>query len=299
MSRRAPTATVTALSSLPVLPSPSPSPAPPTERVLSILGLLIAEPEREVTLSEIADELELSISTCHAITTVLVARRYLLRAPAGKTFTLGPALLTAGRAAELAVPAARLARERLADLAAKHAVEAVASVVADGVITVVEWIAPPHGAAAAYLGQRVPFSPPFGAVHAAWSPAHVVDAWLSRAPTSAHAQLHDLLGMIRARGFDVHRDDANSARVRDALSGIEHERLSDAARDALAILNAELAGVDQLPLRFDGRRRYVVNTISGVVRSASGHPVLTLSLLFHRSLSGAEIEAAGAALLAL
>ena len=119
MSRRAPTATVTAPSPLPVLPSPSPS--PPTERVLSILGLLIAEPEREVTLSEIADELELSISTCHAITTVLVARRYLLRAPAGKTFTLGPALLTAGRAAELAVPAARLARERLADLAAKHA----------------------------------------------------------------------------------------------------------------------------------------------------------------------------------
>ena len=142
------------------------SPSPPTERVLSILGLLIAQPEREITLSEIAAELGFSIATCHAIAAVLVSRGYLLRSAAGKTFTLGPGLLTAGRAAELAVPTARQARERLAAVAAEHGVEAVASVVADGVITVVEWVPPPHGAAAARLGQRIPFSPPFGAAHA-------------------------------------------------------------------------------------------------------------------------------------
>ena len=45
------------------------------------------------TLSEIAGELDLSIATCHAITAVLVARGYLLREPAGKTFTLGPAVV--------------------------------------------------------------------------------------------------------------------------------------------------------------------------------------------------------------
>ena len=69
------------------------SPSPPTERVLAIVGLLASQPGSGLTLSEIAAELDLSIATCHAITGVLVARGYLLREPAGKTFTLGPALI--------------------------------------------------------------------------------------------------------------------------------------------------------------------------------------------------------------
>ena len=63
------------------------------------------------------------------------------------------------------------------------------------------------------------------------------------------------------------------------------------------MLLRELAGVEHLPVRFDRRRTYRVNTISSAVLDARGTPVLTLSLLFHRPMSGAEIEAAGTALL--
>jgi DNA-binding IclR family transcriptional regulator len=274
------------------------SPSPPTERVLAILGLLAAQPGREVTLSEIANELGLSISTCHAITSVLVARGYLLRSATEKTFTLGPSLLTAGRAAEQALPAARGARARVAALGAELGVEAVASIVADGAITVVEWAPPPSGEPAAHVGQRIPFTPPFGANHAAWASAPVVEDWLARAPRSTHDDLRHLLATIRERGYDVHRNDARAARFREAIGELEHDALSPAARGALDLLLGELATVEQLPVRFDGRRSYAINTVSVAVRDRAGVPVLTLSLLFHRQLTGAQIESAGAALVA-
>lgn len=275
------------------------SPSPPTERVLAILGLLVAQPDRELTLSEIAGELGLSIATCHAITSVLVARGYLLRSPAGKTFTLGPSLLAAGRATEQALPEARSARSKVASLAAEFGVEAVASTVADGAITVVEWAPPPEGEATAHLGLRIPFSPPFGAVHAAWATPSVVDEWLSRAPAAARPGLRQLLDNVRERGYDVHRNDARAARFREALAGIEQDALSPAARGALDVLLAELAGGVTLPVRFHKRTSYGINTVSVAVRDRTGTPLLTLSLLFHRQLTGAQIEAAGAALVAV
>jgi DNA-binding IclR family transcriptional regulator len=274
------------------------SPSPPTERVLAILGLLAAQPGRELTLSEIAGELDLSIATCHAITAVLVGRGYLLRDPVGKTFTLGPALIAAGKAAELAMPEVRRARSRVAALAEELGVEAVASTVAGGWITVVEWAPAPNGEASSHLGLRVPFTPPFGAVHAAWAPTATVDDWLSRAPRAARRDLRRLLEVIRERGFDVHRDDAASTRLREAIGDLEHETLSPAARSALDVVFAELAGASPLPVRFERRVRYGINTVSAAVRDRNGIPVLTLSLQFHRSLTGAQIDAAGAALVA-
>lgn len=274
------------------------SPSPPTERVLAILGLLANQPSRELTLSEIATELDLSIATCHAITGVLVARGYLLREPAGKTFTLGPAVVGIGKAAELAMPEARRARARVAALATELGVEVVGSTVADGWITVVEWAPPPTGEPSSHLGMRVPFTPPFGAVHAAWALDATVEEWLGRAPRRARADLRRLLDVIRERGFDVHRDDATTTRLRNLIGELDDDTLSPAARSALDVLFAELAGGTPLPVRFAARERYGINTVSAAVRDRSGLPVLTLSLQFHRSLTGAQIEAAGAALLA-
>ncbi len=270
-------------------------PSPPTERVLAILGLLAATPERGYTLSEIAAGLDLSIATCHAITSVLVDHGYLLRSAVTKTFTLGPALVTMGDAAGRAVPAALIARSMVPTLAAALGVETVASVVADGTITVVEWTPGPTGAPVAGPGQRVPFDPPFGAVHAAWAADAVREGWLSRAPRSARAGLLGLLATVRERGFDVHRNDAAAELFRQALGQLGDGDLSVEARRAAAVIQRELAGASALPARFDGRRRYAVNTISAAVLDGEV-PVLTLSLLYHRDLTGREIEHAGAAL---
>jgi len=272
------------------------SPSPPTERVLAILGLLAADPERGYTLSEIAAGLELSIATCHAITSVLVEHGYLLRAGSSKSFTLGPALVTAGESAGRAIPAARIARSMVPALAAELGVETVASVVAEGTITVVEWAPGPGGAPVSAPGQRIPFDPPFGAVHAAWAADGVVEDWLSRAPAPTRPGLRALLATVRDRGFDVHRNDAAAELFRQALAQLGEGGLSDEAQRAVAVLQGELAGASALPERFDRRRRYGVNTISAAVLDHAGAPVLTLSLLFHRELTGREVEEAGAAL---
>ncbi len=270
------------------------SPSPPTERVLDIVGLLAARPEEPLTLTEIAGELGLSLATCHAITSVLVARGALLRSPTGKTFTLGPGLVVIGEAAAQAMPDAVQARSRIAALGATHEAEAVASTVADGAITVVDWSAPPSGEASAHLGQRIPFSPPFGAIHAAWAAPSVVEGWIGRAPAATRDELHRLLATIRRRGYDVHRDDQTSAGFRAALGALEQDALSAAGRDALELLLGELAAGQRLPETFEPRRHYRVNTISAAVRDIHGAPVLTLSLLFHRPLTGAQIARAGA-----
>lgn len=279
------------------MPNEDRSPSPPTERVLAILGLLAADPERSYTLSEIAGGLDLSMATCHAITSVLVDHGHLLRSPS-KTFTLGPGLVTLGDAAGRAVPAARIARSMVPTLAAELGVETVASVVADATITVVEWAPGPDGPHVAGPGQRIPFDPPFGAVHAAWAGDAVVDDWLSRAPRSAWSGLRRLLATVRERGFDVHRNDDAAELFREALGRLGAGELSVEARRAVGVLQRELAGAAALPERFDRRRRYAVNTISAAVLDPGGAPVLTLSLLYHRDLTGREIEDAGAALVA-
>ena len=102
---------------------------------------------------------------------------------------------------------------------------------------------------------------------------------------------------MRERGFDVHRNDAAAELFRQVVGQLSDGDLSAEARRAVAVLQGELAGASALPERFDGRRRYAVNTISAAVLDA-GAPVLTLSLLYHRDLTGRQIEHAGAVLVA-
>src|SRR4029450_841217 len=70
--------------------------SPPAERVASIVELLIAPPDRRFTLSEIVDELDLSLSTAHSIVTTLTRRGWLTRR-SDKTCALGLTLAAPGR----------------------------------------------------------------------------------------------------------------------------------------------------------------------------------------------------------
>ncbi|MFZ0833049.1 MAG: helix-turn-helix domain-containing protein, partial [Mycobacterium sp.] len=52
---------------------PRQSPSPPTERVIAVMRLLAAEPQRGYTLAEIGRALGISRATGHAILSTLVA----------------------------------------------------------------------------------------------------------------------------------------------------------------------------------------------------------------------------------
>lgn len=178
--------------------------SPPTERVAAILRLL-AETDEPLTLSQIARGLALNVATCQTILESLAANGFVLRAPATKAFTLGPALVSIGEAARGAASLYGRAGEHLDRLADE--IDFGCSLV--GLTG--------HQLTVLYRAGRTdqfpvpgmvegpfPFVPPFGAGIVAFSDDRVRDRWLERAShldEEAPQRMLDLLDTIRRRGW--------------------------------------------------------------------------------------------------
>lgn len=293
----------------PVRPSPSlanpaaepgdRSASPPTDRVIAVLDLLAAHPGREFTLTEIIRHSGISKATCHAVVRRLADAHYLLHTPTG--YSLGPALIAVGHAAERSFPAARAAQHHLMALAEEFGVPCTAAVHDAETITVVDAAGPRSAGDASGIGLRIPLVPPYGAVQIAWSGEQAIRAWLDRAPRADDDFRRRLIGVletIRRRGYDVHRESPASMRLRDALYGLMREDLSASQQEAVALLYTELSHIDSLPERLDDRVRYDVNSISAPAFDAHGRTSVVLSLLMAKPLRGTEITRAGKRLLA-
>jgi DNA-binding IclR family transcriptional regulator len=274
--------------------------SPPTARVLSVIELLASRPDHEFKLAEIVDRLGMSKATCHAVVRTLLDAGYLVRSPRTKAYLLGPALIAAGRAAESAYPATRLAGPIVADLARRHEAECVASIIEDDVITVVDWAGPKPGPgrgpgpAWSHVGQRLPLVPPFGAAQVAWMDEGRVDEWLTRAASGSDlAGLRATLDAIRRRGYDVQSENASLARFRETLAVFDTESLTDEMRHAVGVLMGAVGRVENLPARLEPDERYPVSTIAAPVFDSDGCPALTLSIRVGETLTGTEIDALG------
>jgi DNA-binding IclR family transcriptional regulator len=270
--------------------------SPPTGRVLAVLDLLAASPDREFRLAEIVASLGIHKSTCHAIVTTLAAHGYLVRATGSKGYTLGAAAIVLGRAAEQANPAVHHARSVLPALARELEAECVASVLERDVITVVEWAAPRPRARGAttwsHIGQHIPLVAPFGAAQMAWSSVERVAAWLERSDVDAATLLH-ALAVIRARGYDAQAGNTQLDRFRTTLATIDLDQLSVSSRAAVGQLMTDLGQVDYLPEVLDADREYDINALAAPVFDASASPVLTVSLHPDGSMRGADVMALG------
>jgi DNA-binding IclR family transcriptional regulator len=235
-------------------------PSPPAERVASIVELLIAHPDRRFTLSEIVDQLDLSISTAHSIMTTLTRRGWLTRR-SDKTYMLGLTLAAAGRAATNAVPGLQNVEAAIDSLSAKLNVPCTASAVdGDEVVIVTRALPPGFEASVRPVGQRVPFAAPFGISYVAWGPKAEADAWLARSalrisPTE-RSLFQRVFDGIRERGFGIERYDRDRTRLHDALAEFRDQTLSshllDRIRDVLPLITVreylpeELHELDQL-----------------------------------------------------
>ncbi|MFI6584443.1 IclR family transcriptional regulator [Embleya sp. NPDC050493] len=275
------------------------SASPPTDRVIAVLDLLSAHPDREFTLTEIIRYSGISKATCHAVVRRLADAHYLLHTPTG--YSLGPALIAVGHSAERSFPAARAAQHHLVSLAEEFGVPCTAAVHDSKTITVVDAAGPRPPGDAFGSGLRIPLVPPYGAVQIAWSGEDEIRAWLDRAPRADEEFRNRLIGeleTIRRRGYDVHRESTASMRLREALYGLMREDLSASQQEAVTLLYTELSHIDSLPERLDDRTRYSVNTISAPAFDADGRTSVVLSLLMAKPLRGAEIARAGKRLLA-
>jgi hypothetical protein len=189
------------------------SPSPPTDRVVGVLELLASRPAQAFSLSDIARALGMNKATCHAVTTSLAGADYLIRNPADKTFTLGPALVAAGRAAEQAYPAVHLAHAEVVALAEELGVQATAAIRSEGHLVIVAQAGVGAEAAAVRTGRRIPLAPPFGGVFVAWADRAVVDDWAMR--TERPVPREALLESLASKGHPrAHRSTCPPARHR-------------------------------------------------------------------------------------
>ena len=110
-----------------------------------------------------------SQATCHAILASLTDAGYVAREEATKAYSLGPALVPLAAGASRTLRVGRVIRPALDELATRIG---LACSVAEGVgdaITLVA-VAAPSGVDPLFrVGTSVPFAPPFGAIHVAWS----------------------------------------------------------------------------------------------------------------------------------
>jgi DNA-binding IclR family transcriptional regulator len=239
----------------------------PTERVVRVLETLGAHAGEGLRFADLARAGDVSQATCHAILLTLSDAGYVVRDPDTRTYSLGPALVALGSAARASFPEIRAARDHLELLAATTGCAVSAAYVVDGAITVVELVGGDRGALPIREGTRVPFAPPFGAIHAAWEPEAVIDAWIARASstTLTPERLHAVVADHLRTHVAVAPYTQSSARLREALGELAVDALARDVRDRTLEL---LAAIDDLDYTSDvlaRADRLAVNTLTAPV----------------------------------
>ncbi len=232
----------------------------PTARVVRVLEALRLAADGGLRYAELAQAADVSQATCHAILATLTDAGYVVRDPASRAYSLGPALLGLGDAAERSFPEVQLARAELDALAIETGLRCHAAKVVDDAITVVAVAGATDVDDPIRPGTRIPFAPPFGAIHVAWSSPHIVEQWIRRAPSASFtaARLHDVVNDHRRSRVAVAPYTPASARLRELLGELAADEVPDDVRhrtiellgaiDRLDYTSEDLASSDTLPV---------------------------------------------------
>lgn len=301
--------------------SVAPRPSPQTERLVALLEMIAAQPERGVSLAEVTRGLGVHKASCHSMLSSLVQAGWLLRDPTSKAYTLGPALMRLGTAAASRFPALDVARPAMAELAARTGGHVIAFQVDSDHVTVVHQVRNLRVPATPMrLGLELPTRPPYGAALMAFSGDDERARWLSELPDDARRRYGRALNATRRRGFAVglhvlpdirlqelasliraaetgRRAAGNRAAGNRAAGNRQGSRLTDLA-DALT---EELIHREEWFLSsITASRQYDVSHIDSPVFGADGKAALMLSLVPVPSLqSGAQVMGLGERLLSV
>ncbi|NUU24283.1 MAG: helix-turn-helix domain-containing protein [Streptomycetaceae bacterium] len=274
-------------------------PSPPTDRVVAVVEFLASRPAEPATVAELVRHLGLNRATCHAVLASLVRAGWVVRDPAERTFTPGPALIAIGRSAESGVPAARAADGELAALVRDLGLSATISYPSGDHVVVGSHI--PAGNAEddpVRVGQRIPLAPPFGPGLVAWGTDADIDRWLARAPHADPARLdrfHAVLAGVRRRGYTVESTTPASRRLRELLT--ELDSLSPRHRPAVTELLHEVGAIEYLDEDLRDAHPHPVGVMSAPAFTAAGVAALNISVYVWADLELPAIRAIGERLL--
>lgn len=273
--------------------------SPPTGRVLDVVELLARRADRALTLTDMVRELGITYATAHAILATLAGRGWVQRDAGDKSYTLGPALALAARQAERADSRDRLARTTAAELVRELGCSTSVTQIVAGAVVITGFYAPEGVDLRAHPGDRVPLTAPFGGGFVAWEPAAVRRAWIERADItdpSVQERLEAALMAIRQRGFAVERMRSSARQVLDLAKDLHAGVVSDAMRESIERLLAEITSASHLPDDLHDSPKGYVSAITAPVFDRSGKAALNVGVHPFRALSGRRIEQIGRAL---
>ena len=268
------------------------SPSPPTDRVVAVMQLLGADPQREFTLAEIGRALGISRATGHAILSTLAEHYWVVRDPDTGGYASGPAI---GALARPAGTTARLFRTRLIELADAIGMQ-VLLVRRDGTaLVVVDVVGDSLTGAPIRPGFTVPLVAPFGREFVAWAGESAQQAWIDRLGTASdvfRARMGSVLGDIRRRGFAVERLSPEWLRVHTALQALSGGGNVDIVTARLAATIADVTVVDFLDTEL-AQGEHEIATVMTPVFDADGVVTMSVNAIPFGPLSGPAIKRLG------
>jgi DNA-binding IclR family transcriptional regulator len=252
----------------------------PAERVVRVLETLRASSDEGLRFAEVARSAGVSQATCHAILTTLADAGYVQREPATKTYSLGPALVGLAAGAARSLRSARLTQPVLDDLAQRTGLACSAAEAVGDSITIVAVAVPPGREPTVHFGARVPFAPPFGAIHVAWSAVPDVDAWVERATSAAGApdRLREIVRDHRRTGVAVAPSTPASAPLREALAALATDPNAGEVRDRTIELLATIDRLDYSAAELSDGDVLSVNTVTAPVFDADERVAFAVAL---------------------
>ena len=268
-------------------------PALSAARALEIVDLMAGVPDRPFTLSELVRATNSNFASCHAVLTTLVARAWLVRDEARKSYRLGPALFAAGQAMAQHDEILGIMTSAAEGLAERTGlVLAISARTQDEMVGISR-----HGAAeimgrGLQAGERVPLRPPIGATLMAWSDDREIDLWIGRgglaADCSEAVSLRAQLAAIRRRGYLATLDSDGYAALSAAVS-LRNRGESVQIREDQFI--SGLFGDLSQPDRIEGGASYDLAYIGAPVFDRAGRPIYSLVLSgFKGRIDGRTLE---------
>ncbi|QZA07075.1 helix-turn-helix domain-containing protein [Mycolicibacter heraklionensis] len=267
--------------------------SPPTERVMRILELLAADPERRFSMSEIAHTLDISHGTCHAIVTTLAGRQWIVRDRHSGGYSWGPAIAALARPVNK--QAFRPELQRLFDAVGRQAVLGVRQ---GATVVVTDSVGESIAGLRLGAGFRMPLVAPFCREFVAGAGEKVKKEWLSGlgAPSPRlRRRLGAVLDEVGGRGYAIDRMSREYVRVYSALQALAAEGEPDEITARLANAFADLTVVDYLPDELADAEHHQIASVSAPVRDADGTATMSVGVAPFASLTAAEVADLGAA----
>lgn len=244
-----------------------------------------AAPEA-LPLATVARHAELSASTCLGILTELAAADWVVRRDPGPTYSLGPAAVVVGQAAQRSHAGLAEAHRQLAGLAAELGRVCTVAGVVDAHIVVLGRVGDDPAAPAVVPGTRYPLVAPIGSMFVAWHDDAYVQAWLDRSAVELDrrrvARTWEVVAACRRLGWMVERLTQAERTFHELLPLVGSDG-NEAVWRAVAQAGELFGDRDYVLDELASATRCSVSLISAPAFDADGHPDLWLTAYVMRS----------------